>query len=75
MTASLGDLRPTIEGRLTEAGRNPLRTQVVLHEAENGTHMNLHDECSWRLSPRHQMIRLKKTLWRVRETTQTLTQL
>ena len=33
-----------IEGRLTEDGRDPLRTQVVLCEVDNGTHMSLQDE-------------------------------
>ena len=43
-SASAGDLRPMIEGRLTEAGHNPLRTQVVLREVEGGTHISLQDE-------------------------------
>ena len=43
-TASSDDLRTLIEGKLTEAGRDPLHTQVVLREHERGTHMSLQDE-------------------------------
>ena len=43
-TASQGDLRPLIEGKLTEVGRDPLHTQVLLREVEHGTHMSLQDE-------------------------------
>ena len=42
--APAGDLRPIIEGKLTEAGHDPLRTQVVLREVEGGTHIDLQDE-------------------------------
>ena len=43
-TAPSDDLRTLIEGKLTETGRDPLRTQVVLHEEERGTHLSLRDE-------------------------------
>ena len=43
-TASRGDLYPMIEGKLTEAGRDPLRTQVVLREVDRGIHLSLQDE-------------------------------
>ena len=43
-TVSQGDLRPMIEGRLMEADRDPLRTQVVLREVGQGTHISLQDE-------------------------------
>ena len=33
-----------IEGKLTDAGRDPLHTQVVLCEEERGTHMSLQDD-------------------------------
>jgi len=42
--ASQGDLLMLIEGKLTEAGRHPLHTQVVLREVAGGTHINLQDE-------------------------------
>ena len=38
-----------IEGKLTEAGRDLLRTQVVLREVEQGTHISLQDESGARL--------------------------
>ena len=43
-TASQEDLRSMIEGRLMEADRDPLRTQVVLREVGQGTHISLQDE-------------------------------
>ena len=43
-TASQGDLRPMIEGKLSDDGHNPLRTQVVLREVELGTLVCLQDE-------------------------------
>ena len=42
--ASQEDLRSMIEGRLMEADRDPLRTQVVLREVGQGTHISLQDE-------------------------------
>ena len=41
---SKGDLRAMIEGKLTEAGCNPLLTQIVLHTVVRGAHMTLKDE-------------------------------
>ena len=38
------DLRAMIEGELTEGGRDPLRTQVVLRTEERGVYMTLQDE-------------------------------
>ena len=43
-TASQDDLRSMIEGRLMEADCDPLRTQVVLREVGQGTHISLQDE-------------------------------
>ena len=43
-SASQGDLLTLIEGKLVEASRDPLRTQVVLQEVEGGTHISLQDE-------------------------------
>ena len=43
-TASQDNLRSMIEGRLMEADRDPLRTQVVLREVGQGTHISLQDE-------------------------------
>ena len=43
-TASQEDLRSMIEGRLMEADRDPRRTQVVLREVGQGTHISLQDE-------------------------------
>ena len=40
-SASQGDLRPMVEAKLTEDGRDPLHTQVVL---TGGTHISLQDE-------------------------------
>ena len=42
--ASLGDLHTMIEGKLSEGGHDPLRTQVVLREVERGTLVCLQDE-------------------------------
>ena len=41
--ASPADLCSMIEGKLTEDGRDPLSTQVVLHSVKHGTHL-LQDE-------------------------------
>ena len=43
-SASPEDLRAMIEGKLTEGGRDPLQTQVVLRTEERGVHMTLQDE-------------------------------
>ena len=43
-TASQGDLHPMIEGKLSDGGHDPLRTQVVLCEVERGTLVCLRDE-------------------------------
>ena len=42
--ASQGDLLSMIEGKLAEAGRDPLRTQVLLRTVEQGVHISLQDE-------------------------------
>ena len=43
-TASQGDLRPMIEGKRSDGGHDPLRTQVVLREVERGTLLCLQDD-------------------------------
>ena len=42
--ATQADLRPMIEGKLTESGRDPLHIQVITRSVENGTHLSLRDE-------------------------------
>ena len=44
--ASQADLCPMIEGKLTEAGRDPLHTQVVLCRVAQATYPSLQDETS-----------------------------
>ena len=48
-TALASDLRPMIEGKLTEGSQDPRHIQVLLREAENGTHVSLQDKTgvSW----------------------------
>ena len=44
ITTLASDLRPRIEGKQTEGGWDHLRIQVLLWDAENGTHMTLQDD-------------------------------
>ena len=43
-TAPQGDLLTMIEAKLTDSGRDPLRTQVLLHDVEGGVCIGLRDE-------------------------------
>ena len=43
-SASQGDLLSMIEGKLLDAGRDPLRTQVALYPEGRGIHIHLLDE-------------------------------